>query len=125
MKIALRCGSVYFLLMSIAHAIGLKVPVLFIYFNIPSTVYQDRLISAFVMSWAILFWAVSVKDDQYFEKLILTVSSIAIGMVSFINFSTDFSLLSSEPTPLLYHVQTGALVIYWLYLFFSYRIKYR
>ncbi len=125
MKIALRCGSVYFLLMSVAHAIGLKVPLLFIYFNVPSTVYQDRLISALVMSWAILFWMVSIKADKQFEKLILVVSSIAIVMLSYINFSTDFSILSSDSTPTLYHIQTGALALYWFWLFMCYKIKYR
>jgi hypothetical protein len=38
-------GAIYFFLITIAHIFGIKTPILFIYFNVPSYIYQDMIIA--------------------------------------------------------------------------------
>lgn len=40
----LLAGAAYFLLVSLAHMTGFKLPGLFIYYSLPSYEYQDRII---------------------------------------------------------------------------------
>jgi hypothetical protein len=47
--------AVYFIAVSIAHQLGLKVPMLFVFYNIPSERYQDLIISFLSLGWAMLF----------------------------------------------------------------------
>ena len=42
---SLLACTAYFLAMSTAHFIGFKVPVLFVYWDVPSNHYQDMIIS--------------------------------------------------------------------------------
>lgn len=50
---ALLGGAVYLFLVSAAHFFQIKVPVLFIYFDVPSNVYQDRIIAAVSFALAV------------------------------------------------------------------------
>ena len=47
--------AVYFIAVSISHQLGLKVPMLFVFYNIPSERYQDLIISFLSFGWAMLF----------------------------------------------------------------------
>ena len=47
--------AVYFVSVTIAHQIGLKVPMLYIFYAIPSERYQDLIISFLSFGWAMLF----------------------------------------------------------------------
>lgn len=47
--------TVYFIAVSFAHQLGLKVPMLFVFYNIPSERYQDLIISFLSFGWAMLF----------------------------------------------------------------------
>lgn len=120
LRISLFCGAIYFLLMAIAHAIGLKIPGLFIYFNVPSYVYQDRIISFLAFSWAIFFYTAASNPTKHLLKSIILVAAIAICMLTLINFSTDFISLSEKINPIWFHIQTGILFVYWIWLFLCY-----
>jgi hypothetical protein len=52
----LRGGAVYFAALGLAHLVGIKLPLLFIYYDIPSEAYQDRIIGALALGWALWFW---------------------------------------------------------------------
>ena len=119
-KVSLFCGSVYFLLMAIAHAIGYKVPGLFIYFNVPSYPYQDKIISFLVFSWAIFYYMAFANPGKQIIKSILIVGAAAIVMLTIINISTDFKSFSRSIDPVFFHIQTGLLLFYWFWLLFLY-----
>lgn len=125
MKILLRFGAIYFLLMSIAHFFNIKVPGLFVYFNVPSTLYQDRIISALLMGLALLFGLASIKPVREYEKLILISNAYTLGVLIIINVSTNFEAMTDKASPLLYHLQVLVLAIYWISLFIAYKKKYR
>ncbi len=120
MKVSLFSGAVFFLLMAIAHAIGLKIPGLFIYFNVPSYGYQDKIISLLAFGWATFFFAAAVNQSKILIKSIILIGAIALCMLTFINISTDFASLSEKINPDLFHIETGILFLYWIWLLLSY-----
>lgn len=48
-------GVAYFLCMATAHVTDFKVPILFVYFDVPSTFYQNKIISFTCLTYATLF----------------------------------------------------------------------
>ena len=54
---SLLACTAYFLAMSTAHFIGFKVPVLFVYWDVPSNHYQDMIISFCAFTYATLSFA--------------------------------------------------------------------
>ncbi len=46
---------VYFVAVALAHQLGIKVPVLFVFYNVASERYQDLIISFLAFGWAMLF----------------------------------------------------------------------
>jgi hypothetical protein len=67
--VTLRRG-VHFLVVSIVHMLGIKVPMLFVYFKVPSQVYQDRIISFLAFGWAVFFFT-AFSDLQ--RQLVRTI----------------------------------------------------
>ncbi|HHO56345.1 MAG TPA: hypothetical protein ENK21_08130 [Trueperaceae bacterium] len=107
--------------MSFVHLIGFKVPMLYIYFNVPSTRYQDQIISFLAFGWAMFFLAVSYNLNMI--KYLLTAGLVAVLALVNINLTNDFRAMadvSSWP----FWLQTVVLAIYaaWL-LFFSFKAK--
>lgn len=47
--------TVYFIAVAFAHQLGFKVPMLFVFYNIPSERYQDLIISFLSFGWSMLF----------------------------------------------------------------------
>ncbi len=120
MKLSLFCGAMFFLLIALAHAIGLKIPGLFIYFNVPSYSYQDKIISLLAFGWATFFFAAAVNQSKILIKSIILIGAIALSMLTFINISIDFASLSEKINPNLFHIETGILFFYWIWLLLSY-----
>ncbi len=111
MKLPLYAGTVYFLLMSIAHFTGFKGPGLFIYFNVPSNPYQDKIISLLVLGWALVFYTAGKTLSKELIKTIILMGIGAIAILTYINFTTNFKSLDDLTTPLLYHLEVIALSI--------------
>jgi hypothetical protein len=109
-------GAIYFLVMSVAHAIGLKVPGLFIYFNIPSYVYQDLIISALLFGWASFFFAASWTRDPAVTRATLIAGAFAVATLTYANLSTPFAELTDGARPLAFHIQVAVLGVYWVWL---------
>ena len=53
---SIRAGALYFFLVSLAHALSIKLPGLFIYFDVPSQRYQDAIIAFLVFGWSVFFF---------------------------------------------------------------------
>ena len=113
-------GSIYFLLVSVVHAVGLKIPGLYIYYNVPSYAYQDRVISFLVFGWSVFFFLTAKSPALSQIKSILIMGFAAIIMLAFINLQTDFAAFSVAMDTTVFHAQVGILFLYWFWLLAGY-----
>jgi len=95
------------------HALGLKVPGLFVYFNVPSFAYQDRIISFLAFGWAAFFYLTARKMDADFIKLILIIGFIAILALTTNSIITDFKFLNPLARKADFLTITSFLFVYW------------
>ena len=116
LKFLLYSGAVYFLGVAIAHSFGSKIPGLFVYYNVPSYPYQDRIISFLTFGWAGLFFLTARKMEPDFIKLILVIGLVAVIALVVNTSITDFNLLDPSISSSDYSWNIGALVFYWLCL---------
>ncbi len=118
LKITLWGLAVYFLLISLAHISGTKLPLLFVYFDVPSTVYQDRIISFFAFGWAV-FVATTAKDplsNLAFVRALIISAIGAVAALIYINLTTDFASYSTDIALWKYWVQTAILATITLWM---------
>ena len=119
LKWSLFAGSIYFLLISLTHLSGIKIPMLYIYYNIPSYAYQDRIISALTFGWSMFFYTgfYLVRINQVRPvKYILISGLVAIIALLFINNSPSLRQLASPDMLWAYLFETMILLCYqgWL-----------
>lgn len=119
LKYSLLAGSVYFLCVSIAHFFDIKIPGLFIYYNVPSHQYQDRIISFLAFGWSAFFYVASKSRDAVYPLLVASFVAL-FGLIQ-INLSADYGIgviTSASSAP--FWLQTLLLAIYvsWLVLFY-------
>ncbi len=126
LKILLLAGFAYFFSMAVAHMIGWKVPGLFIYFDIPSYAYQDRIISVLAMGWSLFFLQAGLNParNRSTIRTLLTAGLLALTGLSMNTMRLDFSLLNPEASEAIIWIQITALFIYLLLLSAAYK-KYR
>lgn len=111
LRFLLKCGAAYFLCISIAHVASIKIPGVFVYYNVTSYQYQDNIISFLAFGWAIFFYVTS--NNLQTIKAILLVSFIALAGLVNITLSTDFSIIQSTYTSTWpYWTQIGLLGFY-------------
>lgn len=120
---SLIAGAVYFGCIALAHTIGLKIPGLFIYFNVPSHPYQDHIIAFLAFGWSSFFYVASVDPVNHSlpVKAIMLSSAVAICGLSGINTFSDFASLSPSINVKFFWVQTVILLGYliWLVVFYQ------
>ena len=110
-KFAYLAGAVYFLLMAIAHFFGIKVPVLFIYFDTPFYAYQDKIISFAVCAYIALF-CLAYKRRENTPAAIVVMLLTALGL-SAVNVSGDLAeILEDGQTTAPYWIQTVIIYVY-------------
>lgn len=76
----LRGGAAYFVGVAVAHWMNWKVPVLFLYYNIPSTGYQDKGIGTLSFGWAVFMYAAS-------RHRVLMPAVLVAGVAGLIGFA--------------------------------------
>ncbi|MEM9048711.1 MAG: hypothetical protein AAGC92_08330 [Pseudomonadota bacterium] len=100
----------FFLCMGMAHFIGLKWPVLFVYFDTPYYAYQDRIISFTLITYAALFFAAS-RHRVMVPYALISIWGTVAGL-AYVNVSPALAAALAEMTEgagtLLYWAQTGA-----------------
>lgn len=120
---SLIAGAIYFGCIALAHTIGLKIPGLFIYFNVPSHPYQDHIIAFLAFGWSSFFYVASVDPVNHSlpVKAIMLSSAVAICGLSGINTFSDFASLSPSINVKLFWAQTALLLGYlvWLIVFYQ------
>jgi hypothetical protein len=126
LKLSLLSGAVYFFLVSAAHLSGLKIPGLYIYFDIPSYPYQDNIVAFLSLGWSIFFYTAftDVLKNIALVKAILIAGAAAIIILCLINIQTNFQLLNDQADIKIIWLEIFMLFIYWLWLVvFYFRLK--
>ncbi|MGB0372536.1 MAG: hypothetical protein ACPGN3_14475 [Opitutales bacterium] len=102
-------NAVYFIFMATAHFFSIKVPVLFIYYDVPFYAYQDRIISFAVCAYVILFIQ-AFRLPQLRSSAIVLMYLTCLGLSS-VNVSGDLkNLLAEGQTTAPYWIQTFAIL---------------
>lgn len=122
LKWLLLIGAVYFLAVAIVHMLRIKVPMLFIYFDLPSYGYQDRIISFFSFGWSIFMFVASLDPAKNRDavKAIIIAAFGAIFGLTVINSVTNFRALSPGVEPSVFRIENLGLSAYVAALIFSY-----
>jgi hypothetical protein len=105
--------------MAIAHFFGLKVPLLFVYYDTPFYSYQDKIISFAVTAYVALFYLAS--RDRKNVPAALVVLGLTTAGLTFIDLSSDLSgVMTSGQTTLPYWLQTAFIGVYFVALLLFY-----
>ena len=95
----------YFCAMSTAHFLGFKVPLLFIYWNVPSNHYQDMIISFCAFTYAVLFFTAARHRAAVPGALVALAGTVA-GL-SAVNASPALAQMIPGAATTAYWLQTG------------------
>jgi hypothetical protein len=110
----LWAGVAYFCCMSVAHFFGIKVPILFIYYDTPFYAYQDKIIAFAVVAYICLFTSAARSRDTVPAALVAIWVTV-LGL-SAVNLSSALQLVLEGRGTAIYWLQTAALAIYALAL---------
>lgn len=122
LKWLLLVGAVYFLAIAVVHMLRMKIPLLFVYFDVPSYGYQDRIISFLSFGWStFLFMAARdpIKNRDAVKAILISGLGAIFGL-TVINSVTDFRALSPDINPSVFRIETLGLSVYVAALIFSY-----
>ena len=114
LNVLLWAGVAYFCCMSVAHFFGIKVPVLFIYYDTPYYAYQDKIIAFAVVAYICLF-ASAARSRETVPAALVAIWVTVLGL-SAVNLSSALQLVLAGRSTALYWLQTGALAIFALAL---------
>lgn len=120
---ALLAGAFYFALVALAHTLGIKWPVLFIYFDVPSHAYQDQIIGFLCLGWGLFFHA-AARDPQGNRALVasLLAAGLAAALgIAAINVRTDFVSLTGGAGAFAYWLGAAGALAYWVIVLTLYR----
>lgn len=114
LKWLLLAGAVYFLGISIVHMLRIKVPFLFVYYDLPSYGYQDRIISFLSFGWSVFMFMASADPVKNRDtvKAVLIAGIFAVFGLNVINNVTNFRALSPDIHPSVFRKETLVLSIY-------------
>jgi len=110
----LYAGAVYFFGVALVHSMGVKIPGLYVYYNVPSYAYQDRIISFLAFGWGGLFLLTAKKMDKELIKLIVYIGMIAVIALVLNTLVTDFKQLDPAISGSDFKWILGVLIFYWL-----------
>jgi D-arabinose 1-dehydrogenase-like Zn-dependent alcohol dehydrogenase len=101
--------------MAVAHFIGIKVPVLFVYYDTPFYAYQDKIISFAVCAYIALFYSASKHRDVALTAIV--VLGLTVAGLSAVNLSEALAAVLTEgQSTFPYWLQTGAIAFYFAVL---------
>lgn len=119
LKWSLMALALYFALVALAHMSGVKFPLLFVYFNVPSNAYQDKIIAFMTFGWAMFFFTTARNPLRHMQFVRASVFAgiCAVAALAYINLSTDFAAFSKDIATWPFWLETLllAFVVSWLY----------
>lgn len=89
LKMLLFVFVAFFLCMGSAHFLGLKIPVLFVYYDTPFYAYQDKIIAFTLVTYALLFFAAS-RDRSVVPFALISIWTTVFGLAH-INQSAELA----------------------------------
>lgn len=110
LNLLLWAGVAYFCCMAVAHFFGIKLPVLFIYYDTPFYAYQDKIISFAVVAYICLFVSAARKPDVVPAALVAIWVTV-LGLCA-VNLSGALQTVLAGQTTAVYWAQTGLLAVY-------------
>jgi len=122
LRLLLFAGCIYFFLVATFHLIGIKIPPFYIYYNVPSNVYQDKIISFLAFGWSVFLFTAflnPIKNRILIQAILVAGVGAIIGL-EVINTFTDFKTLSNDLNPTIYRLETLGLAIYLVLLMIYY-----
>ena len=119
LKYCLLAGVVYFCCMAVAHYVGIKQPLLFIYYDTPFYAYQDKIIAFAVVAYIALFYT-AARQRAVVPVALFVLATTVLGLAS-VNVSTALaSVLQEGQSTTPYWLQTGLIATYFLVLLVLY-----
>ncbi len=115
LKWSLLAGAAYFLGVSAAHFFGCKVPFFYVYYDLPSTLYQDKIISFAMLGWSLFYVAgySSVKRGSLRSvRYIVMAGAGAIAGLGLLNVFGGLETVSPEANFRSYWIQTAVLAAF-------------
>jgi len=101
--------------MAVAHFLGRKYPLLFVYYDTPFYACQDKIISFTVLAYVALFYQASRSRESIPAALV--VMGLTILGLARINLSEDLAqVLEPGQSTMPYWIQVGLFAVYWLVL---------
>lgn len=113
LNLLLWAGVAYFCCMAVAHFFGIKVPILFVYYDTPYYAYQDKIISFAVVAYICLFASAARSGEVLFALVAIWVTVLGLCAV---NLSDALQTVLSGRSTLPYWLQTAAIAAYALCL---------
>ena len=101
--------------MCAAHTIQLKVPLLFIYYDVPSHPYQDKIIAFCVAIIGVVFLS-AARERAVVPVALAALFIIPLGL-SVINTVPDLGLVIGDKSRAAYWIQTALLALMWVVAF--------
>ncbi len=114
LNLLLWAGVAYFCCMAIAHFFGIKLPILFIYYDTPFYAYQDKIISFAVVAYICLF-ASAARSREAVLAALIAIWVTVLGLCA-VNLSDALQSVLSGKSTLIYWLQTVAIAAYALCL---------
>ena len=113
LNLLLWAGVAYFCCMAVAHFFGIKVPILFVYYDTPYYAYQDKIISFAVVAYICLFASAARSGEVVFALVAIWVTVLGLCAV---NLSDALQSVLTGKSTLAYWLQTAAIAAYALCL---------
>jgi hypothetical protein len=107
-------GVAYFCCMAVAHFFGLKVPLLFVYYDVPFHAYQDKIISFAVVAYVCLF-ATAARHPVAVPAALIALGATVAGLAA-VNLSAALAAVLAGRSTFAYWLQTGLIGGYFLWL---------
>ncbi|WP_086933846.1 hypothetical protein [Agarilytica rhodophyticola] len=90
LSVALYIGAILFILIGLGHFLGVKHPMLFIYFNTPYFTYQNIIISVGIFNQALFF----IASAKYRALAPYALTAVWLTIIAFIWINTSSSFLT-------------------------------
>jgi hypothetical protein len=115
LRYALLAGAVYFCCMAVAHFFGIKLPLLFVYYDTPFYAYQDKIISFAVVSYIALFYS-AAQHRVVVPAALVVLGATVLGLASVNGSDALASVLEEDQSTMPYWIQTGLIAAYFIVL---------
>jgi len=114
-RLGFMAGALYFCCMATAHFLGLKYPLLFVYYDTPFYAYQDKIISFAVLAYVALFYQ-AARSRESIPAALVVMGLTILGLAG-VNLSEDLAqVLEPGQSTMAYWIQVGLFAVYWLVL---------